>query len=171
MEMSDVFEVLSKGVIVSLNSSKFEGVANYLIDDENFNELNSVVQKLGFYLVGENGYFYLTKSLNSEELDKFINHHKNIILAIAQLKKIFVHLDRGFILKKSEFIKRFDSKKDEDIIKFLFKTDDLIEIVDRLFLMLEKAYVIEKKSEDEYLVLNSIYYYLNIVDMVGEEDE
>jgi len=164
-----IFEILSKGIIISSNSSKYKDESMYLLDDDNFNSFNTLLNKIGFYLIGENGYFYLSKDLKADEEEKFFNAHKNIILAIAQLKKVFVHLDKGHNIKKSEFIKRFDSKKDEKIIKYLFNTDDLMEITEKLFNMLEKAYVIEMKNKDEYLVLNSIDYYLDIVNSVSEE--
>jgi hypothetical protein len=167
---SVIFDILSKGIIISTNSSKFKDEAMWLMDDENFNSLNATLNKLGLYLVGENGYFYMSKDLKSDEFDKFFNQHKALILAIAQLKKVFVHLDKGHKIKKSEFIKRFESKKDEKIIKALFNTDDLIEITDKLFNLLERNFVIEAKSKDEYLVLNSINYYLDIVDGISEGD-
>ena len=170
---SVIFEILSKGVIISSNSSKFIKEATWLMEDENFNSLNKTLNRLGLYLVGENGYFYLSKDLKSDEEDKFFNSHKQLILAIAQFKKVFVHLDKGHKIKKSEFIKRFEAKKDDKIIKALFDTEDLMEITDKLFNMLEKNYVIESKSKDEYLVLNAINYYLDIVDAIseGEVDE
>ena len=164
-----IFEILSKGIIISTNSSKYKNEAMYLLDEDNFNSFNALLNRLGFYLVGENGYFYLSKDLKSDEEEKFFNAHKNIILAIAQLKKVFVHLDKGHKIKKSEFIKRFDSKKDEKIIKYLFNTDDLMEITEKLFNMLEKSYVIESKNKDEYLVLNAIDYYLDIVNSIEGE--
>ncbi len=165
-----IFDVLSKGVIISLNSSKYKNEAMYLLDEDNFNSFNALLNRLGFYLVGENGYFYLSKELKADEEEKFFNSHKNVILAIAQLKKVFVHLDKGHKIKKSEFIKRFDSKKDEKIIKYLFNTNDLMEITEKLFNLLDRNYVIESKNKDEYLVLNAIDYYLDIVDLVeGEE--
>jgi len=165
-----IFNILSKGVIISTNSSKYKDEAMYLLDEDNFNSFNTLLNRLGFYLVGENGYFYLSKDLKSDEEERFFNTHKNIILAIAQLKKVFVHLDKGYKIKKSEFIKRFDSKKDEKIIKTLFNSDDVMEITDRLFNMLEKNFVIEAKSKDEFLVLNAIDYYLDIVSLVSEEN-
>jgi hypothetical protein len=163
-----VFDVLSKGIIVSTNSSKYKEIAAFLLDEENFHNFNSLVSKLGFYLVCENGYFYLSKELNPTEEEKFFNAHKQIILAIAQLKKVFVHLDKGHKIKKSEFIKRFDSKKDEKIIKALFDTDDVMDITDKLFNLLERNFVLEAKSSDEYKVLNSINYYLDIVNSISE---
>lgn len=164
-----IFDILSRGIIISLNSSKYKNEAMYLLDEDNFNSFNALLNRLGFYLIGENGYFYLSKDLKSDEEEKFFNAHKNIILAIAQLKKVFVHLDKGHKIKKSEFIKRFDSKKDEKIIKYLFNTDDLMEITEKLFNMLERNYVIEAKSQDEYLVLNAIDYYLDIVNSIEGE--
>jgi len=169
-----IFEILSKGVIISSNSSKFVKEATWLMEDENFNSLNATLNKIGLYLVGENGYFYLSKDLKSDEEEKFFNSHKHVILAIAQLKKVFVHLDKGHKIKKSEFIKRFEAKKDEKIIKALFDTDDVMEITDKLFNLLERNYVIESRGkQDEYTVLNSINYYLDIVDAIseGEIDE
>ena len=156
---SVIFDILSKGIIISSNSSKFKDEAMWLMDDDNFNNLNSTLNRLGLYLVGENGYFYMSKDLKCDEMEKFFNHHKALILAIAQLKKVFVHLDKGHKIKKSEFIKRFESKKDEKIIKALFNTDDLMEITEKLFNLLERNFVIESKSTDEYMVLNSINYH------------
>ena len=163
-----IFEILSKGIIISTNSSLYKDEAMYLLDEDNFNSFNALLNRLGFYLVGENGCFYLSKDLKSDEEEKFFNTHKNIILAIAQLKKVFVHLDKGHRIKKSEFIKRFDSKKDEKIIKYLFNSDDLMEITEKLFNLLERNYVIEAKNKDEYLVLNAIDYYLDIVESISE---
>ena len=92
---SVIFEILSKGVIISSNSSKFIKEATWLMEDDNFDSLNKTLNRLGLYLVGENGYFYLSKDLKSDEEDKFFNAHKQLILAIAQFKKVFVHLDKG----------------------------------------------------------------------------
>jgi hypothetical protein len=167
---SVIFEILSKGIIISSNSSKFQREAMWLMEDDNFESMNKTLNKIGLYLVGENGYFYMSKDLKSDEEDKFFNSHKVLILAIAQLKKVFVHLDKGHKIKKSEFIKRFEAKKDEKIIKALFDTDDLIEITDKLFNLLERNYVIESKSKDEYVVLNAINYYLDIVEAISEEE-
>ena len=167
---SVIFEILSRGIIISSNSSKFHQEATWLMEDENFGKLNRTLNKIGLYLIGENGYFYLSKDLKPDEEEKFFNSHKALILAIAQLKKVFVHLDKGQKIKKSEFIKRFEIKKDEKIIKALFDTDDLMEITEKLFNLLERSYVIESKSKDEYNVLNSINYYLDIVDAISEEE-
>ncbi len=166
-----IFEILSKGTIISTNSSKYKEEAMYLLDEENFISFNSLLNRIGFYLIGENGYFYLSKDLKADEEEKFFNHHKNIILAIAQLKKVFVHLDKGHKIKKSEFIKRFEAKKDEKIVKYLFNSDDLMEITEKLFNLLEKSYVLEAKGKDEYLILNAIDYYLDIVHSISEEAE
>ena len=48
-----------------------------------------------------------------------------------------------------------------------------MEITEKLFNLLERNFVIESKSTDEYIVLNSINYYLDIVDALseGEIDE
>ncbi len=166
---SVIFDILSKGVIISTNSSKFIKESRWLLDEDNFNSFNFLLNRLGFYLVGERGYFYLSKELKASEEEKVLNAHKNIILAIALLKRVFLHLDKGHRIKKSDFIKRFESKKDEAIVKVLFDSDDLIEITDKLFNLLEKNYILEKVSkQDEYLVLNSIDYYLDIVDGIGD---
>ena len=171
MEIRDVFEVLSKGIIVSTNSKKYEKVAKFLSIDENFEEFDKTVAKLGFYLVGENGYFYLSKPLKRDEEEKFFNSHKDIILAIALMKRLFVHLDASHKIKKSDFIVRIKTKFDEveDISKALFKTTDIMEISDKLFNLLEKASVLENVSGEEYMVLNSIYYYLDIVEGISDE--
>ena len=171
MEIREVFEILSKGIIVSTNSKKYEKMAKYLSIDENFEEVDKAVAKIGFYLVGENGYFYLSKALKKEDEEKFFNSHKDIILAIALIKRLFVHLDASHKIKKSDFIVRIKTKFDEveDVVKALFKTTDIMEISDKLFNLLEKNSVIENISGEEYIVLNSIYYYLDIVEGISDE--
>jgi hypothetical protein len=92
---SVIFDILSKGIIISTNSSKFKDEAMWLMDDENFNSLNATLNKLGLYLVGESGYFYMSKDLKSDEFDKFFNEHKALFLGIAVLIMVFFHLDKG----------------------------------------------------------------------------
>ena len=171
MEIREVFEILSKGIIVSTNSKKYEKAARFLSIDENFEEFDKSVAKIGFYLVGENGYFYLSKPLKRDEEEKFFNSHKDVILAIALLKKLFVHLEASHRIKKSDFIVRIKSKLNEveDIIKALFKTTDIMEVNDKLFNLLEKNSVLENISGEEYTVLNSVYYYLDIVEGISDE--
>jgi hypothetical protein len=173
MEIKDVFEVLSKGYIISNNSKKFENYARFLSDDENFDELNRIVNKLGFYLVGENGYYYLSKPLSLEESDKFFNSHKDVILAIALVKRLFIHLDVSHKIKQSDFIIRYKDKEDsvKDIAKALFKSEDVMEIKDKLFNLLERNFVFERLTTDEYFVLNSFNYYVDIVESLGGSDE
>ena len=86
MGIDEVFKVLSKGIMVSINSQKYLGEAKFLMIDENFDELSGILKKLGFTLVGENGYFYISKKekLNDTEVHAFINTHKNIFIAIAR---------------------------------------------------------------------------------------
>jgi hypothetical protein len=167
-----VFETLSKGIIVSMNSSKYKEIASYLSDEENFENFNKIIKRLGFYIVGENGYFYLTKNLKADEEERFFNSHKQVILAVSQLKKVFIHLEKGHMIKKSEFIKRFESKKDEKIINALFDTENIMEITEKFFNLLEKNFVLENIDKDKYLVLNAIDYYFDIVKIISEaEDE
>lgn len=64
--IDEVFKVLSKGVMISINSQKYLDIANFLMIDENFDELFAILKKLGFTLNGENGYFYISKKREYE---------------------------------------------------------------------------------------------------------
>lgn len=172
--IDEVFKVLSKGVMISINSQRYLQEANFLMIDENFDELSEILKKLGFKLSGENGYFYISKkeNMNEAELGTFLNNHKNILISIAILKQLFPYLERGHILKKSDFIAHYKQKEDallEQKFEYIFKTKDLMDVVDKFFDLLEKNYILEKKdsdSKDEYLVLSSIEYYTKIVQSV-----
>lgn len=174
MGLDEVFKILSKGVIVSINSQKYLEAAKFLMIEENFDELERLLKKLGFVLNGENGYFYISKkeSMNESELNSFLNNHKNILIAIAILKQLFPYLDRGNILKQTDFIVAYKQKEDaliEQKFEYIFKTKDLKDIVEKFFELLEKNFIVEKKdndSKDEYLVLSSIEYYTKIVQSV-----
>ena len=172
--IDEVFKVLSKGVMISINSQKYLDIAKFLMIDENFDELFDIMKKLGFTLNGENGYFYISKkeNMNEAELGSFLNNHKNILISIAILKQLFPYLDRGHILKQTDFIVHYKQKEDallEQKFEYIFKTKDLKDIVERFFDLLEKNYILEKKdsdSKDEYLVMSAIEYYTKIVQSV-----
>jgi hypothetical protein len=171
MGLDEVFKVLSKGILISLNSQKYSDEAKFLMIEENFEELSRIMKKLGFILNGENGYFYLSKKekMNDAELQAFLNNHKNILLCIAILKQLFPYLERGTLVKQTDFIVQLKQKEDsllEQKFEYIFKTKDLKDIVERFFDLLEKNYILEKKendSKDEYLVLSALDYYLKIV--------
>lgn len=175
IEMDEVFKVLSRGVIVSINSQKYLDIAKFLMIDENFDELKNILKKLGFTLNGENGYFYIAKkeSMSENERSSFLNNHKNILISIAILKQLFPYIDRGNILKQTDFIVNYKQKEDallEQKFEYIFKSKDLKDIVEKFFDLLEKSYILEKKdsdSKDEYLVLSSIEYYTKIVQSVA----
>ncbi len=174
MGIDEVFKVLSKGVMVSINSQKYHDIANFLMIDENFDEMYELLNKLGFILNGENGYFFISKkeSMSESELQSFLNNHKKVLIAIAILKQLFPYLDRGNILKQTDFIYNYKQKDDtllEQKFEYIFETKDLKDIVEKFFDLLEKQYIIERKnsdSKDEYLVLSSLEYYLKIVQSV-----
>ncbi len=172
--IDEVFKVLSKGIMISINSQKYLQEANFLMIDENFDELSAILKKLGFRLNGENGYFYISKkeNMNEAELSSFLNNHKNILISIAILKQLFPYLERGHILKKTDFILHYKQKEDallEQKFEYIFKTKDFMDVVEKFFDLLEKNSILEKKendSKDEYLVLSAIEYYTKIVQSV-----
>jgi hypothetical protein len=160
--------------MISINSQKYLDEAKFLMIDENFDELFDIMKKLGLTLNGENGYFYISKkeNMNEAELSSFLNNHKNILISIAILKQLFPYLDRGHILKQTDFIVHYKQKEDallEQKFEYIFKTKDLKDIVEKFFDLLEKNYILEKKdsdSKDEYLVMSAIEYYTKIVQSV-----
>jgi len=174
MGIDEVFKVLSKGVMVSLNSRKYLDVANFLMIDENFDELSILLAKIGFKLNGQNGCFYISKqeSMNEVELHSFLKNHKDVLVAVAILKQILPYIDRGNTLKQTEFTHQYIQKDDaglEQKFEYIFETRDLKDVVEKFFDLLEKNYIIERKdrdNKDEYLVLSAIEYYINIVERV-----
>ncbi len=175
MGIEEVFKVLSKGVMVSMHSQKYHDIVNFLMIEENFDEMSLLLDKLGFRLNGENGYFFISKkgNMNEAELTSFLNAHKKVLVSIAILKQLFPFLSRGNILKQTDFIHQYKQKEDallEQKFEYIFETKDLKDIVERFFDLLEKNYILEKKdsdSKDEYLVLSSIEYYMKIVQSVA----
>ena len=176
MELKEVFSVLSKGVMVSLNSKRYFEVANYLNIEENFKEASEVFEKIGFNLIGENGYFYLAKNegLKANEIESFINTHKRLFVALSILKSLFPYLDSSQTIKQSQFLAKLTQKEDDLILQklhYLFGQKDLKSLTEELFTLLQKHYVIEKvdlKNKDEYIVLNALAYYLDILEGIQE---
>ena len=183
MDIAEVFEVLSQGKIISMNSDKYKEYAIFLQDDDTFDLFSEAASTLGFILNGENGYFYLSKKAQpkKEELEGYINKHRDIILAISILREIYPQLDRGSIIRYTEFIKEYELQKREDssiqerlnILVSGRENIDLKSAIDLFFDKLIKFDIIEqinKQDQDSYKVLDAIDYYIKIIEL-AERDE
>ncbi|HIP51914.1 MAG TPA: hypothetical protein EYG94_07495 [Campylobacterales bacterium] len=172
MDIATAFKVMMKGVIVSRNSEKYGEIATFLLNEENFMNYETILQELGYELNGENGYFYLSKSesLSTEEIDQFIQSHKDVFMLISILKQILPHARSGSTIKYTEFVAKFKEKKDahlEEKWHYIFKENDLKQSSEKFFERLMKEYIIEKtdkNDKDSYLVLNSLEYYLSFLE-------
>ena len=170
---SQIFDTLSKGIIISINSDKYHDMANFLNIDENFELFNETINEIGYKIVGENGYFYLSKNekLENMEVENFIAFHKKTIVAISILKQIYPLITSGDNMSFTDFIVEFEKKLNSDVedkLNFLFSSDKKTQI-EELFKLLEKNFIIEKvshKDKNSYKVLNSINYFVKIVESV-----
>jgi hypothetical protein len=171
---AEVFEVLSKGIVVSLNSDRYFEIANFLNIDENFEIFDDIVSAIGYQLIGENGYFYLSKNrrLDSGEMDSFVSTHKKTIITISILKEIYPLISAGDVISFVEFVKDMHTKESDLIqqkMHFLFDNLDEKSAGEEFFKLLERNFVIERinsKDKNSYKVLNSIGYFVNIVESV-----
>jgi hypothetical protein len=170
---SEIFDTLSKGIIISINSDKYHEMANFLNIDENFEIFNETINEIGYTIVGENGYFYLSKNkkLENIEIENFISFHKKTIVAISILKQIYPLITSGDSIVFTNFIVDFEKKLNSDIedkLNFLF-SDDRKTQIEELFKLLEKNFIIEevsKKDKNSYKVLNSINYFIKMVESI-----
>jgi hypothetical protein len=172
MDIATVFRTMMKGVIVSRNSAKYGEIATFLLNEENYISYENLLQELGYELNGENGYFYLSKSesLSSNEIDQFIQAHKEVFMLISILKQLLPHVRSGSTIKYTEFIAEFEAKKDEQLEakwRYVFKESDLKQSSEKFFERLSKEFILEKidkNDKDSYLVLNSLDYYLSFLE-------
>ena len=172
MDIATAFKVMMKGVIVSRNSAKYGEIATFLLNEENYVAYESLLQELGYELNGESGYFYLSKSdtLSGDEIDQFIQSHRDIFMLISILKQLLPHARSGSTIKYTEFVAEFEAKRDEHLEKkwnYVFQESDLKESSEKFFERLTKEFIVEKidkSDKDSYLVLNSLDYYLSFLE-------
>jgi len=170
--MKEAFAVLSKGIVVSINSQKHHDIANFLNVDENFEAFDETLRPLGFRLEGESGYFYLVKEerLVGEELERFVTTHKKLIVAVALLKQIFPLVGVGETITQTAFTAELLKKEDETIEKmlsFVGSGSDTKTLIEEFFKTLQKHDLIERvaaEDKDRYKILNSYHYYVKIVE-------
>ena len=170
--MKEAFAVLSKGVVVSINSQKHHEIANFLNVDENFEAFDETVGRLGYRLEGESGYFFLVRDgrLSGEELERFVTTHKKLIVAVALLKQIYPLIGVGETLTQTRFTAELLKKEDETIqqmLRFIGSGSDTKTLIEAFFKLLEKHDLIEHvaaEDRDRYKVLNSYSYYVKIVE-------
>ncbi|NUW27243.1 hypothetical protein HUX57_11305 [Arcobacter butzleri] len=183
MDIAKAFEILSQGKIISVNSSKYIELSNMLLNDNFYEELNIILNTIGYKLNSEDGYYFISKksNLTSTEQQLFLQNNKNIILAISFFRQLYPRLDRGSAISFLHTAGDYSNMKSENdslkkILLFLFKNkDDEKELLEQLFKFLEDKNIIEKENEnnsDKYKVLNSISYYISIVELVekGENE-
>jgi len=184
MDLAKAFEILSQGKIISTNSSQYNELANMLLTDSFFYELDELINKIGYRLIGEGGYFYISKKakLNAKEQQLFINKNRDIIVAIAFLRQLYPRLDRGDTISFINTVVSYENvKRDDSSIRdklsfpsYINNKDDERGMLEQLFKHLEDKNVIERvydSNTDKYKLLDSINYYLSIVDSIegGEE--
>jgi len=179
MDIASVFSVLSQGKIISMNSKEYEEYALFLANDNEFEEMDELVRKIGYNLIRENGYFFMSKKaqMDSKERALFAKEHKDIILAVAIVRSLHPRKDRGASISFIETAAEYDAYKRNDSsilekIKRLSPTKNYENekvMLEQLFSLLEKANVIEKiysGNNNDYKILDAIEYYLTIVDKI-----
>ncbi len=184
MDIAKAFEILSQGKIISTNSSKYSELANMLLTDSFFSEVDELISKIGYRLIGEGGYFYMAKKgkLNATQQQLFINKHRDVIVAISFLRQLYPRLDRGNVLSFIDTVTSYgNTKKDDKSIRdklvyfsWIKNKDDEKGMMEQLFKHLEDKNVLEKVSvsnSDKYKVLDAVNYYISIVDSIEEGEE
>lgn len=184
MDIAKAFEILSQGKIISANSSEYVELVNMLLIDSFFNELKELLDTIGYRLIGEDGYFYLAKKskLSNSEQQIFIQKNRELIIAISLLRQLYPRLDKGGIISFLQTVTEYTNiKKENESIKdklsyfsWIKNKDDEKEMFEQFFKYLEDRNIIEKENinnTDKYKVLNSISYYISIVESVEKEDE
>lgn len=177
MDIAKTFSMLSRGKIISMNSKVYEEYAYFLANENNFEEMDEIIRKIGYTLIGENGYFFISKKdqMDSKERAMFVKEHKDIILAIAITRLLHPRKDRGSLISFIETAAEYEAYKRNDItilekLKRLSSTKNYENekvMLEQMFLLLEKANVIEKiapNNDNDYKILDAIEYYISIVD-------
>ncbi len=183
MDIAKAFEILSQGKIISANSLKYVELSNMLLNKSFFEELQEVMGLIGYNLIGEDGYYYIAKKvkLTAMQQQDFIQKNRDLILAIALLRQLYPRIDQGgviyFLHTVSEYIniKNENSSIKDKLAYFpwIKNKEDEKEMFEQFFKYLESQNILEKESEnnsDKYRVLNSISYYISIVESVEKGD-
>ncbi len=178
MDIANVFEILSQGKIISSNSKKYGEYAQYLMDEEIFDEFYDASYTLGYILHAQGGYFYLSKKghMNKDEMEAYIRKHKDAILAISILRELRPQIDRGSFIVYTDLIHEYKMHEKEDIsisnrLNMLVSGKgnvDLKSAFDALFDRLRKFDLIERvgdHNQDKYKVLDAIDYYIKIIEL------
>lgn len=179
MDIAKAYEILSQGKIISANSSKYVDLSNMLLNESFFNELEEILSKIGYRLTGEDGYYYIAKKgkLSTTEQQIFIQKNRELIIAVSFLRQLYPRLERGsvvsFVNTVSEYMnvrrENSDIKEKLSYFSWVKNKDDEKEMLELLFKNLEDKNILEKESvsnSDKYKVLNSLSYYISIVESV-----
>ncbi|OQX22644.1 MAG: hypothetical protein BWK75_00235 [Candidatus Altiarchaeales archaeon A3] len=166
-----IFEILSKGQIISYNSSNSEirGLYSIIESEENYNHLYEYFKGIGFVLEKGDEYFYFSRQESKVNLERKIEMAYKWIDIIDFFKTYDSAFGDGYRFTPSDILSKVNvdaelESKLEGLKKYTGK-ENYSEIIDKILAMLVNDTFIELENEitRQYKVLSSFKYLEQLV--------
>lgn len=164
----EIFDILSKGGFISLNSISQQRAHLYDDIEDNFQEYQEYYEKIGFLLEGGNGYYYFSRMENKVELADKVQRLAGWISRVDFLKTFNSTFGSGFTFRKSNILEKFSSDIElKEKARHLYtdlKTNE--EKIDKLIVDLERQGFAELENELDgtYKVTAAFHYIEELID-------
>ena len=164
----EIFEILSKGGVISQNSISQQRSLLYDAIEDDFRQYQEYFEGIGFLLEGGNGYYYFSRQETKVELEDKVQRLAAWIDRLDFLKTFNTAFGSGFSFRKSNILEEFSSdielKEKARHIYTDLKTND--EKMDKLIGDMERLGFVELENELDgtYKVTAAFHYIEELID-------
>ena len=179
VQTANIFKILSKGQLISSNSSdkNISNLYNIIEDDENFDNLYDYFININFVLEKGNDYFYFSRPENKIDLEKKIEKAFEWIDIIDFFKTYDNAFSAGYRFSPSELLVRIKTDAElETKLDGLKKHTDKTkhqDILDRILKkLIDDTYIeLENEITQQYKVLASFNYLEQLILTINIPDD
>ena len=166
----EIFNLLSKGGVISSNSGVLANKRYYDVLEEDFTSYYDYYKGIGFYLESGDGYFLFTRKEAKIDLERKLEVVVRWIDYLSFLKTFNPVFGPGYTFRPADIVISISCNMElKEKAEKLFREKNVYpEIVDKLINELEKAGLIELENEHEqsYKVLTAFHYMEDMVDCI-----
>ncbi len=171
----EIFNILSRGGFISINSVSPQIKRYYDAIEDDFNDYYNYYKGIGFYLEGGDGYYLFTRRESKVDIERKLEAAWKWIDYLSFLKTYDTTFSPGVLFRAADIEVQIGCNMElkEKATRLFSDKKKYGEIVEKLISELLKAGMIELENEHDetYKVLTAFHYMEDLVDCITISEE
>lgn len=171
----DIFNLLSKGVFISINSVSPLIKTMYDAIDEDLTGYYEYFQGIGFYLEGGNGYYYFTRKESKVDLERKLEAMSKWLDYLDFIKTFNSIFSSGFLFRAADILVQINcdmelKDKAEKLFSDRKKHEEVVsKLIEEMYRM---GFIeIENEIDSTYKVTAAFHYIEELMDCITITEE